>query len=334
MAYTGRQKAAALLMNLDKATATKLLSGLPSEDVEEIGVELARLDASGQRDLQEEERITQTFVDTLAKGHNPAANIRSFLNETLLTSVDKDKAEQINSRITKASRGKDPFAAIRSASTDELVLALEGEHPQTAAVVLSEMSPVKGQEVLSLLSEELRNKAVCKMTNQDIVQSGVRERMASMVSAKLKTFEGETLQERPEVKEQNLRKLALVLSGLEQELRDQLLDEIKNHDEEMLATVRRLMVTWNDIPSIADRSLQEALRGIDANRLAVALYGADEQIAKKIRSNISERAAAMLDEETGLLQEPLPKEIAEAQDEVCKPLRDANEEGKLRFMQR
>jgi flagellar motor switch protein FliG len=333
LAYSGKQKAAVLLMNLDKATATKLLSGLPSEDIEEIGVELARLDASGQRDLQEEKRIAQTFVDTLAKGYNPAANIRSFLNETLLAAVDKDKAEQINIRIAKASRRKDPFASIRSASTDELVLALEGEHPQTIAVVLSEMSPAKGQEVLSLLSEELRNKAIYKMT-KDIVQSGVRERMASMVSAKLKTFEGETLLERPEVKEQNLRKLALVLSGLEQELRDQLLDEIKNHDEEMLATIKRLMVTWNDIPSIADRSLQEALRGIEANRLAMALYGADEQIAKKIRANISERAAAMLDEETGLLQEPLPKEIAEAQDEVCKPLRDANEEGKLRFVQR
>jgi flagellar motor switch protein FliG len=333
LAYSGRQRAAVLLMNLDKASAIKLLSGLPSEEVEEIGVELARLDASGQRDLQEEERIAQTFVETLAKGHNPVANIRSFLNETLLTAVDKDKAEQINTRITKASRGKDPFAAIRSASTDELVLALEGEHPQTIAVVLSEISPAKGQGVLSLLSEELRNKAVCKMTSQDIVQSGVRERMASMVSAKLKMFEGETLLERPGVKEQSLRKLALVLSGLEQELRDQLLDEIKKHDEEMLATIRRLMVTWNDIPSIADRSLQEALRGIDATRLAMALYGADEQIAKKIRANISERAAAMLDEETGLLQEPLPKEIAEAQDEICKPLRDANEEGKLRFMQ-
>ncbi len=333
MAYSGRQKAAVLLMNLDKASAIKLLSGLPSEEVEEIGVELARLDGSGQRDLKEEERITRAFVDTLAKGYNPAANIRSFLNETLLRAVDKDKADQINARISKASRRKDPFSAIRSASTDELVLALEGEHPQTIAVVLSEMSPTKGQEVLSLLSEELRNKAVYKMT-KDIVQSGVKERMASMVSAKLKTFEGETLLERPEVKEQNLRKLALVLSGLEQELQDQLLNEIKNHDEEMLATVRRLMVTWGDIPLIADRSLQEALRGIDATRLAMALYGADEQISKKIRSNISERAAAMLDEEMGLLQEPLPKEIAEAQDEVCKPLRDANEEGKLRFMQR
>ncbi|OLS29568.1 MAG: hypothetical protein ThorAB25_15920, partial [Candidatus Thorarchaeota archaeon AB_25] len=48
------------------------------------------------------------------------------------------------------------------------------------------------------------------------------------------------------------------------------------------------------------------------NRLAVALYGADEEISQKIRSNISERAAAMLDEETSLMQEPLEKEVLDA----------------------
>jgi len=66
--------------------------------------------------------------------------------------------------------------------------------------------------------------------------------------------------------------------------------------------------------------------------LAVALYKADEEIAQKIRSNISERAVSMVDEEMSLMQEPLEKEILDAREEVVKPLRDANEEGKLRFV--
>ena len=98
--------------------------------------------------------------------------------------------------------------------------------------------------------------------------------------------------------------------------------------------VRILMITWEDIPTIADRSLQEALRGVDAQKLAVALYGADEDISQKIRSNISERAATMLDEEASLMQEPLEKEVLDAREEVVKPLREANEEGKLRMVGR
>jgi flagellar motor switch protein FliG len=334
MALTGKQKAALLLMNLDSATATKLLQGLRPEDVENIGVELARLDASGQRDAKAEAKVAREFFQSLQEGQTQRASIRGFLNETLFSVVDKETMQQIQSKIRKATERKDPFAAIRSASTDELVLALEGEHPQTVAVVLTELAPKKSQEVLSLLNEELRLKAVCKMATQEKLLAEVRERMASMVSTRLRSFEGETFLEKPGRREETLRKLAILLSGLEREMRDQSLEEIKKHDEETSVTVRKLMVTWEDIPAIADRSLQEALRTVEAGRLAVAIYGADEEIAQKIRSNISDRVAATLDEETSLMQEPLPKEILGAREDVVKPLREANEEDKLRFVQR
>jgi hypothetical protein len=42
----------------------------------------------------------------------------------------------------------------------------------------------------------------------------------------------------------------------------------------------------------------------------------------------------MVDEEASLMQEPLQKEILDAREEVVKPLRDANEEGKLRLIGR
>jgi flagellar motor switch protein FliG len=38
----------------------------------------------------------------------------------------------------------------------------------------------------------------------------------------------------------------------------------------------------------------------------------------------------MLDEEISLMQEPLEKEVHEAREEVVRPLREANEQGKLR----
>jgi len=254
-------------------------------------------------------------------------SVRTFLNEMLSNVLDKKKAEEIQNEIRKTIEKKDHFIEIRAAKTDELVLALDGEHPQTIAVVLSELAPKKSQEILALLNDESRLKAVCKMTNPEVVGSGVKQRIASSITKKIKSLKGETLVERPE---QTLRKLAIVLSGLERELRDQLLAEIAKNDEDTAGTVRRLMITWEDITSVADRSLQGALRTVDSSKLAIALYGADEDIVQKIRSNISERAMAMLDEETALMQEPLEKEILDAREEVVKPLREANEEGTLR----
>jgi len=331
---TGRQKAAMLLMSLDTPTAAELLKGLGRDEIQEIAIELARIDAAEQQDTREQARVVQEFYNSLQGGQTQAFNIKSFLGEMLVGILGEDQAKQIQSQVKKVTVNKDLFMNIRSANTDELVLALEGEHPQTVAVVLSELAPKKSQEVLSLLDDEVRLKAVCKMTNPDVLGAEVRQRMATMVSERLRGLKGETLVIRPGRREQNLRKLALMLSGLERDLRDQLVGEIGKQDEETGKTVRDLMVTWEDILSVADRSLQEALRTVDSNRLAVALFGADEEISQKIRSNISERAVAMLDEEASLMQEPLEKEVLDAREEVVGPLREANEQGKLRMVGR
>ena len=153
------------------------------------------------------------------------------------------------------------------------------------------------------------------------VRSEVKQRIAAMMRERLKNFKGETL---PEKREQTLRKLAVMLGGLQTSLSDRLLEEIRKYDEQTSQLVRNFMIVWDDIPDIADRSLQEILREVDTAKLAVALYGADEDIAEKIKSNISERAAEMLSEEMSLMQEPLEKEITEAREEVVGPLRKAN----------
>jgi len=327
MALSGKQKAAMLLMSLDTLTAVELLKGLDVDEIQEIAIEIAKIDASEQRDVKEQAKVAREFCNTLQEEQSQKFNVKAFLNEMLVNVLDKEKAEQIQSQVKKATEQKDLFLDIRQASTDELVLALDGEHPQTIAVVLSELPPKKSQEVLSLLNEEARLKAVCKMTNPEQMGSGVRQRMASTITKRLQSFKGETLVERPE---QTLRKLALVLSGLEKDIRDPMLDEIGKNDEETAAMVKRLMITWEDITSVADRSLQEALRSVDSGKLALSLYGADEDIVQKIRSNISDRAVSMLDEEISLMQEPLEKEVLNAREEVVRPLREANEEGKLR----
>jgi flagellar motor switch protein FliG len=327
MALLGKQKAAMLLMSLDTLTAVELLKGLGADEIQEIAIELARIDASDQRDVKEQAKVAREFYNSLHQEQNQKFSVKAFLNEMLVNVLDKEKVEKIQSEVKKVTEQKDLFLDIRQASTDELVLALEGEHPQTIAVVLSELPPKKSQDVLSLLNEETRLKAVCKMTNPESMGSGVKQRMVYTITKRLKSFKGETLVEKPE---QTLRKLALVLSGMEKDMRDPMLAEIGKNDEETASMIRRLMITWEDITSVADRSMQESLRSVDSGKLALALYGADEDIAAKIRSNISDRARGMLDEEISLMQEPLEKEVLEAREQVVKPLREANEEGTLR----
>jgi flagellar motor switch protein FliG len=332
---TGKQKAAILLMSLDTVSAVELLKGMDAEVVQELAMELASLDASGLCNNKEQKKVVQEFCNSLKESPSQGLDIGRFLNEILVSILGEERAEQIRTQIKKTTVHKDIFADIRSANVDELIVALENEQPPTIAVVLSELNPKKSQEALSLLDEDTRLKTVWRMTNPDMMGFAVKQRIASIVGERLKSLKGgEVFVAKPGKREENLRKLAIVLSGLEKDLRDQLLGEIIKHDEETGKMITNLMITWEDILSIADRSLQESLRSVDSQKLAVALYGADEEIAQKIRSNISERARAILDEEISLMQEPLEKEVLDAREEVVNPLREANEEGKLRMVGR
>ncbi len=324
---TGIKKVATLLLSLDAVTATELLKGCPADDVQQIALELAQIDASDQRDPKEESKVAKEFCGIVLKKQAQRFNVRSFLTESLSTILGKSKAEEVQSQIMSITQKKDPFINIRSSTRDELVLALEGQHPQTIAAVLGELAPHKCQEVLSLLDEDTRKRAVRRMTTLEQMRGEMKARIAMMVNERLSKFKGEVL---PEGREQTLRKLAVVLSGLDRDMRNELVGEIGEEDEESGSMVRNLMVTWEDISSIADRSLQETLRSVEAGKMAIAMYEADEEISTKIRANMSERAVQMLDEEIELMQDPLENEVLEARDEVVQPLRKANEEGTLR----
>ena len=132
---------------------------------------------------------------------------------------------------------------------------------------------------------------------------------------------------------QSLRKVAVMLRNLEKEIRSGLMKSINKKDSEAGEKISELMVLWEDIVEIEDRSLQQAMREIDMQKLALALVEADESIVKKIRSNISERAAETIDEETSLMSSPKAADIETARDEIVTVLREINEKGDLSFQE-
>jgi flagellar motor switch protein FliG len=334
MAVSGRRKAAMLLASLDSATANELLKGQPPEIVQELAMELSHLDATGATTEDEADAVTREFCNDLQKLSSGGLHIKTFVNTLLKGTAGKEKANELHAQMQKAIREKDPFIAIGSASPAQVAAALEGEPPQAIALVLGAIPPKLSTDVLSRLDEDISLKTVWRMTKPGDVSPKTLRRIGEMVCRRLMELTQDDSSSVEEVKpKETLRKVALVLSGLTKEKRDSMLEEIETNDEETAKTVKALMVTWEDIPKIEDRSLQEALRKVDASILAKALFGAEPIIAEKIRENISERAREMVEEETSLMAEPRKKEILEARDEVARPLREANEAEQLNFIE-
>ena len=331
MELTGKQKSAMLLMTLDPMTAAELLKGVDDEVIQELAVELAYLDASGFRNSKQSAEIARQFCDSL---QSQEFHLKSFLDEMLKSTVGKEKSKQIQTQIQNLLQKRDPFMTIRSANAQVIASILNNEHPQAVAVVLSELSPKKSSEVLGLLGEGVRLSAVSRMTGSELVTAEAKARIAESVSNRFKTIsaagEGAAAQAGPE---RSLRKLAVILRNLGKELRDGMLGEIQKKDSSVAEKVTELMILWEDIAMVTDKSLQEALRGVDSQKLALALTKADETINQKIRTNISERAAAAVDEETSLMSSPKKEDIKQAREEIVKILREMNEKGELAFVE-
>jgi flagellar motor switch protein FliG len=320
---SGKQKAAMLLMSLDAPTAAELLKGVDAETVQELAVEVAYLDLSGGHTAVQGTQVARLFYQSLEK--DEGFHLQDFLGTMLKSTVGQEKAQRIQTQIQDLLQKRDPFMAIRLADPKTLAAVLESEHPQAIAVVLSELPPKKSSEVLGLLSETQRLEVVTRMTVRETVYPEAKIRIAQMVSSQLQLPAAET------ETDQSMRKVAVMLRNLSKEIRDGLMSSITKKDSAAADAITRLMVIWDDLPEVADRSLQQALREIDSQKLAKALIQADEAIAAKIKANISERAAATIEEETSLMSAPRKADIAEAREGVVAVLREMNEKGELNF---
>ena len=330
MALTGRQKAAMLLMSSDAAAVAELVKGLDAEVVRELALELAYLDAAGLGSSEQSAEIVRQFCSSLRV--DESFHLGNFLNEMLKSTVGGERAAQIQIQIRSLLHKRDPFMSIRSADPQAMASVLDTEHPQAAAVVLSELPTTKSSEVIGLMDEGVRVSTIARMTGCEKVTVEAKVKIVQTVCKRLEVVgtsgAGEALAVRSE---QSLRKIALILRSFGKELRDGLLGAIQKEDGKAGEMVAKLMIVWADIPQVADRSLQKALTGVGTRTLALALHRADEMIAEKIRSNISERAVATVDEEASLMLTPEKEDIEAAREGIVRGLREMNEEGELVF---
>jgi flagellar motor switch protein FliG len=108
-----------------------------------------------------------------------------------------------------------------------------------------------------------------------------------------------------------------------------ILEGLERNDPDLADEVRQRMFVFEDITQLDDRSIQLILRQVDNKDLAIALKGVGQNVRDKILRNLSERAAANLNEEIGLLGPVRLKQVEEAQGAIVRIIRALEESGQL-----
>jgi len=326
----GTRKAALFLLSLEPAAAAELLKSARPETATAIAAELEYLRSAGHNNPDASAQTMREFFVQL-HGRRNTVDPEQFLREVLASAFGAARARELLTQAQGLAERRDPFLAIRQADVRELAAALAGESAQVAALVLAELPPLKSTQLLPLLEAAVRTEAVHGMASGLPVPAEAKARVARMVLQRLAANRRQSGDQVHASRDQQLRKVALLLRGLAREMRDTMLSTIRQKDAPTADAVKKLMVIWEDLSAVSDRNLQQVLRTVDSRTLALALWQSEPAIGDKIRVNISDRAKAMLDEEASLLSSPKQTEVEQARQQVLAALRELNDSGELDF---
>jgi len=113
------------------------------------------------------------------------------------------------------------------------------------------------------------------------------------------------------------------------ELEKQVLDSMESRDSEMAAKIKSLMFVLEDLLSIDSKGIQRILREVETKELALALKAASDELKRHIKSNMSERAGAALDEEIELMGPVRVRDVEAAHARIIEAVQQLDENGEI-----
>jgi len=319
---TGAQKAALILIQMGKDTASRILHQLDDEEIEQITAEIARLP---HLDNETVAGVLDEFkVASGSKGVAFPQGGLTFARGLLEETIGRDKAAIVLERLAGQIQGQ-PFEFLMHADARQVVSLLSGEHPQTIALVLAHLRPEHASAIMTGFAPETqtivaRRIALMEKASPDVVAI-VAEQLKRKATAVLTTTEMSAVG--------GVQPLVEIINRADAATEKLILEGLAVTDPELADTIRSMMFVFADITLLEDRAIQLVLRGIETSTLATALKGADDDVREKILSNMSERARENLEEEIDLLGRVRISIVEESRSHVVQEIRKLEESGEI-----
>ncbi len=316
----GKQKAAILLVALGPDVSATVFKHLNDEEIEELTLEIANL-RSVEKEIKD--RVLEEFYE-LCQAHDyiNQGGIE-YAREVLEKAVGKERANSILERLTATLQVR-PFDAIRRTDPSQLMNFIQGEHPQTIAMIMAYLQPEQAAKVLAYLPPDIQadvsNRiALMDRTSPDIVkevESVLERKMSAIVSNEYASAGG-------------IQSIVNILNFADRGTEKNILDRLEEKDPELVEEIRKRMFVFEDIILLSDRAVQVVLRQVDTHDIALALKTASEDVTEKIFRNMSKRAAQMLKEDMDYMGPVRLREVEDAQQRIVNVIRQLEDSGEI-----
>lgn len=314
------RKAAIVLIGLGARVSGEILKRLPEPLMERLTAEIARIE---KVDADERKKVFQELYQFRTTNAEFSRGGEDFALQMLEQAVGTHRAGKVMSQAT--GFGDDiNFEMLKKVDPLTVSNFLKAESPQTVALVLSHLDPRSAGPILSHLPSSMQAEVAFKMA---ILDKPNPEYVREVEATLAREVKGEY--EEGSRAYGGSKQVAELLNEIDQEIWTEILDEMREFNEETSVEVKNLMFVFEDIITLDDRYVQEFLKEIDSKELTLSLKAASEEVKDKICGNMSKRAAAGIIEDMEYMGPVKLSEVEEAQQRVVDVIRRLEEEGSI-----
>ena len=316
----GVEKAAILLLSLSEEDAAQILKHLEPKQVQKVGLAMAQTTDLNQAKIA---AVHRRFIEQIQNFSTIGFQSEEFIKRALTAALGEEKAANLIDQIVLGggARGLD---SLKWMDSKQVANIIRNEHPQIQTIVLSYLEPEQSAEILSQFPEKVRLDLTMRIANLEEVQPAALQELNEIME---KQFAGQAGAQT--AKMGGLKAAADILNYLDTNLEGQLMDAIREHDEEMAQQIQDLMFVFENLIDVDDRGIQTILREVQQDVLMKALKGTDENLKEKIFKNMSKRAAELLQDDLEAMGPVRVSEVETAQKEILSMARRLSDAGEI-----
>ncbi|PZQ62160.1 MAG: flagellar motor switch protein FliG [Sphingomonas taxi] len=312
MMLFGEEEAAAILQKLDPEEVRKLGSAMFAvADVSEEEVELVLDDFVGRA----RERTGITF--------NPGPKVEAVMTRAL----GREKAESVLAQITPAEAVCE-IDLLDWLDASEIAALLDKEHPQIAAVLIANLDPAVGSQVLELLPEIVQPDILHRIARLGPITPEAVDMLRTLIASRTGAG-GSGGGSSAAVQLGGAREAAKILQGARKSTEQRVMPKLLKMDRDIARQIEEAMFVFDNLLELDDKGLGTLIRNVDGDTLARALKGVDEAARNRMLGCMSARAAAGIRDDMEARGPMKLSEVLEAQKAIIQIARNLAKDGTI-----
>jgi flagellar motor switch protein FliG len=317
---TGRQKAAILLISLGPDVSAQVYKHLTEEEIEKLTLEISGV--KKVESSQKEEVLEQFHQIALAQDYIAQGGI-AYAKTVLEKAIGAEQAQAVIGRLTSSLQVK-PFDFARKTDPNQILNFIQGEHPQTIALVLSYLDNEQAGQILSELPQEMQADIAKRIALMDSTSPEIIYEVERILEQKLSSTVTQDYTQTG-----GIQAVVEVLNGVDRSTERTILDALEIQDPELAEEIKKRMFVFEDIVTLDNRAIQRVIREVENDDLRLALKVASEEVQEVVFSNMSSRMAETFKEEMEFMGPVRLKDIEEAQTRIVASIRRLEEVGEI-----